>query len=129
MPLVDGSKLDYLHDGRLHEVNIIALEKSRRDIQIRLTCSTTAGLPEWEGKPLLLVAKDVFYSNIILLGHMAGFDSIDSCEMRISSETEEKLRKFASDGLVIPAVPLSVSFHSGSSVELVCWQLDVEVLI
>ena len=118
--------------GRLHDCDVtsIAYDISRamgRTIRLTMTCPSDFGYPEQNGRTLVLVAEDVAFSQHATV-YVAAPETIDALVPGVSPQLvelgAESRRRGASR---FPAVEFTVVFNTGSSLEVVCRSLQVEI--
>ena len=93
-------------------------------IELTIDCHPDLGYPPWNGKSLVLAAVDVYVSEHIVFA-IANPESIDAIRPGVSVELRARIARAIQMGARFPGLALTVSFHSGSSLQLICRQLMV----
>ena len=119
-------ELEWIHDCVLTDVLYDASSESVRSIKLSMRCPTDLGYAPWDGKGLVLVAIDVAVSKHIVWG-VAGAETIDAVRPGISAAVRESTREARRMGVRLPSLEFTVSFHSGSELEVICDRLEVAV--
>jgi hypothetical protein len=121
------AELEWFHDAIVESIDYLASEPTTRQLTIVLKCSNDAGTPEWDGKRVQITADDV-----VLMRHLvfatSNAESIDAIHESVSQEMIGMRMKLTSIGAMIPGKAFTINFHSGSSLELVCKGMLIEML-
>lgn len=115
-----------MHDCTLLSVFCDTSSDAGRSITLTMRCPTDLGYAPWEGKKLVLAAIDVAVSKHVLWG-VAGPETIDAVRAGVSTGVRESIVEVRRTGVRFPNLELTISFHSGSALEVVCRELQVEV--
>jgi hypothetical protein len=119
------TELEWVHDCTLLGVIYDTLSDAGRSITLTMRCPTDLGYPAWEGKDLVLTAIDVAVSKHVLWG-VAGPETIDAVRSGVSTSLRESTEEVRRAGGRFPSLEVTISFHSGSSLEVVCRELRIE---
>ena len=120
-------ELEWIHACELLQLTYSAPGSGPRSIELTFDCPPELGHAPWQGKRLVLAAVDVFVSEHFMFA-IANPESIDAIRPGISAQLRAKIAKAIEIGVVFPDIELTVTFHSGSSLELICRELVVRVV-
>jgi len=120
-------ELAWIHDCELLELTYRAPGSGPRVIELTINCPLDLGFAPWKGKQLVLTAVDVFVSEHVTFA-TANPESIDAIRAGVSDAFRERIATAISAGVRFPDLAVTVVFHSGSSLELICRQLMVRVV-
>lgn len=126
MRLEDGELLPYLHDAVLFDWRYDARTPGARTLVMMVQCNPDAGYEPWNDATLNLCARGVFLLRCTAWGFDLGQDTIDSWHEGVSNATASELGRLQAKGPRPPKRLFTVTFHSGSCIELVCDSLEVE---
>jgi len=118
-------ELAWIHDCDLLGI-LYDFGQEGRSIKLSIRCPTDLEYAPWEGKDLVLAAIDVALSRHVMWG-VAGPESIDAIRPGVSAAARESTLDARRRGIRFPSIELSISFHSGSSLEVICERLEVDV--
>jgi hypothetical protein len=119
-------ELEWLHDCVVSEFAYETASNSGRSIKIEMICPFDLGYPLWDGKRLVLAAARVAMSKHVMWG-VDGPESIDAVRPGISDEARESTLHARNLGIHFPALEFTISFHSGSWMEIICHDLEINV--
>ena len=119
-------ELEWIHDCALLGVLYDASSDAGRSIKLTMRCPTDLGFAPWEGKNLQLVAVDIALMKLIVCG-VAGPETIDAIRPGISKTVQESTMDARRMGVRFPRLEFTISFHSGSALEVICKDLQVDV--
>lgn len=117
--------LDWLHDSDVLAILYDGTEPGR-SLRIRLQCPDDCGYPEWEGRAVSIVARRITAFRHAVWGQ-ANIESFDGVELQISADLHTEIRNRLPPGHPGPAIECTMIFHSGSTLELACEKVEVEV--
>jgi hypothetical protein len=120
------AELEWVHDCTLLSVLYDTSSDAGRWITLTMRCPTDLGYAPWEGKKLVLAAIDVAVSKHVLWS-VAGPETIDAVRAGVSTDVRENTVDARRIGARFPSLEFTISFHSGSSLEVICRELQVEV--
>lgn len=123
---VSLQELAWLHDCNLISVLYDPSNPAARVIKIAIQCPTDLGHAPWEGRKLVIVAIDVALSIYTLWG-VGGDEMVDAIRPGISPSLEQAMVEPKQLGARFPELAFGISFISGSLLEIVCRELEVEV--
>ena len=127
MQLTTLEQLKWIHDcvlvGLAHEISSDGV----RLIRLTIECPPDLGYEPWEGKTLLLAAVDVAVSQYFLWS-VAGPETIDAIRPGVLTDIRARMTEAKEMGMRFPGLEFLISFHSGSLLEVVCKELQVEVI-
>ncbi len=126
MQLTTLEELEWIHDCELLHLTYNAPGSGPRSIELTFDCHPDLGYAPWEGKRLVLVAVDVFASEHFVFA-IANSESIDAIRPGVSLQLRERLATAIQMGVYFPDLAVTVSFSSGSSLQLICRHLMVGV--
>jgi hypothetical protein len=118
--------LEYLHDCVLLEMKYDAVSEDRK-LSLLLKAPDDLGYAPWDGQQLSVTADDVYFLQSVMWGHVAGAETLDAWNEGISDATQQDLDRHTATGLKVPALKYTITFHSGSYLELVCEDIAVDV--
>jgi hypothetical protein len=121
------SLLDYLHDADCHGLHWDCGNPNERTIAMTALVVPDAGYPEWDGRKVGLTFKNVFRCRFVGVGFVLGGDCLDSFHERLSPEFQAECARSRGAGVRMPSIGLWISFISGSSLQLVCDHVYVDV--
>ncbi len=116
----------WLHDC---DVTKIAYEFTRDDgksIALTMRSPDDSGYAPWEGKTLTLVLVDVKASRQFLW-NTHGLESLDAIRPGISDEMRQEVMGTTKLGARYPGLECTLVFHSGSWIESICRELQVDI--
>jgi hypothetical protein len=123
----EWSRLDYLHDAKVTAVTWDSSDPSKRQFILDLTCDPESGDELWQGKRLRVILSDVIAAFFQAWGHCAGDEYLSKLGNKISQEMQGKINELSHYGATIPEERFTISFSSGSEIEVVCESISVEV--
>ena len=126
MQLTTLEELRWIHDCELLHLIYNAPGSGPRSIELTFDCPPDLGYAPWEGRRLVLVAVDILVSEHVVFA-IANPESIDAIRPGVSAQLRERIAKAIQMGVRLPDLAVTVSFHSGSSLQLICRQLMVGV--
>jgi hypothetical protein len=118
-------ELEWIHDCVIYNI-VYGSEPNGRSIKLSMRCPADLGYAPWEGENLVLVAIDVAMSQHVMWG-VTGPETIDAIRPGISASARERAMDASRRGALFPSLEFTVSFHSGSSLEVVCEHVEVDV--
>jgi hypothetical protein len=127
MSIALASDLAWLHDAVATEFRYEIAENGNRRLTIFITANPNMGHPTWDGHRLKLTAHDVLLLKWTALGHSTNEESIDAWREAVINSFSE-IGPFLDMGGRTPAQAWKVSFHTGSSFDLVCERVTVSIL-
>jgi hypothetical protein len=120
-------QLEWLHDSVVHNVIYDASGDSGRLIRLAIHCHPQSGYEPWEGKELVLAAIDVAVSKHSVWGCVTAPETIDSINPGVSASVQGSTMELRRSVANFRNLAFTISFHSGSSLEVICRELQVEV--
>lgn len=126
MPSTTLNELECIHDCVLLSVLYDASSNTGQTIRLMMRCPIDLGHAPWEGKNLMLTAVGVAVSQHVVCG-VAGTETIDAVRPDISAVVREGTVAARRMGVRFPELEFTISFHSGSSLEVICQELWVDV--
>jgi len=121
-------ELAYLHDSEVLDISYVLTNPDSRTVIMRLQGDPEMGYSAWEGKVLRVTASGVFLFRCEGWGHTCDRETLDGWGKGVSAVTQAELARHATLGFRVPDLRFTVTLHSGSSLELVCDQVNVEVV-
>lgn len=118
-----GSLLEnvaYLHDARCLEVTWDCSRPNERAIRMKVVVDPDAELPTWNGKTLLIILSDVVAARFMAWGYTIGDECIDNWRQGVSDFLERESKVLVSKEISIPSLKFTISFRSGSELEVIC---------
>jgi hypothetical protein len=119
-------ELGWLHDSVVLNV-IYDPTGADRLIKISVRCHDDCGYPPWDGKNLTLCLKNVATLKYIIHGLQTSPETIGSVHPGISSALQESTMRARRMGVRYPDLEFTISFHTGSSLEVICQELQVDI--
>ena len=110
----------YLHDARCLEVTWDCSRRDQRAIRMRVVVDPDAELPSWNGKTLLINLSDVVAARFMGWGYTLGEECIDSWRQGVSDVLERECKVLISKEITVPSLKFTLSFRSGSELEVIC---------
>lgn len=126
MRITDMEQLEYLHDAIVTEITYVYTNSSK-DIRIVAVCDDDSGHLIWSGKTVIVTLSNVLRASGVLLGHVAGPDTIQSFSEGASGDMTQAVEELCSIGIVAPKAFLRLTLHSGSQIEIAFDEIDVRV--
>ncbi|PYP85682.1 MAG: hypothetical protein DMF61_16270 [Blastocatellia bacterium AA13] len=121
-------QLAYLHDSEVIEISYVLTDPNSRKVILNLKAHPDTGHQPWDDKPLRVTASGVYLLRCESWGHVLGNEAINAWSQGVSDDTRSQLAVHTSRGLHVPELEFTVTFHSGSFLELVCETVSVEVI-
>jgi hypothetical protein len=128
MQLISLEDLGWLHDAVVFSIAYDASDESSRSVKLTMRCNDEAGYPPWNGKDLVLIAVDVAVMTFVGRGAIIGPETFDQAYARVSDTLHESVVESQRMYPEYPRLEFSMCFHSGSEIEIICKNLQVEVL-
>jgi hypothetical protein len=126
MPSTTLDELAWLHDSELLSIQYDTSMVDARSIRLSMRCPTDLGYPPWEGKHLVLTANDVAASTHLMYG-VVGLETIDAVRAGVSPAFQSSTIEARRMGVRFPCLELTICLSSGSSLEIICRDLQVNV--
>ena len=126
-PLTDFSLLAYLHDAACRCIHWDCLDKDGRVLVLDLDVHPDTKFPDWDGRRMTLAFRNVALCRFNGWGHVAGGETIDRFDEKVSAEALSQCERLKASGLRVPRLNFSVSFISGSELELVCDRVEYQL--
>lgn len=127
MPASIVPNMEYLHDAEVRELRLSIAESGDRKLQLDVRCDPECGYDEWNDKYLCIEFADPLIVHGDLFGHMANVETLNSIDFEITPRVAASIAKLREFGLPAPKHVLSLSFHSGSNLEIACQ--DVKLVV
>jgi len=112
--------LVYLHDAKCSEITWDCSNPDCRSIRMIVIVDIDAGLPMWDGKQLQITLSDVLAIHFIGWGFVIGDEVIDDWRSGVSDFLEGECKSLHAKGIGVPSLRYTISFSSGSTLEVVC---------
>src|SRR5437879_5746010 len=112
--------LAFLHDAKCTEIVWDCNNPDSRTLHIGAIADSEAGYPLWDGKALRITLGDIVAARLIAWGYTMGDESFDSWRVGVSDSFESECKALTVTGIAVPPVRLSISFRSGSTLEVAC---------
>ena len=120
-------ELGWLHDSVVLNVIYDASQDAGRLLKLVICCHPDCGYEPWEGKNLVITAVNVAVIKYVVWGWVTAPETIDSIQPGVSKAVEESTMRAKRAGARFPNLELTISFHSGSQLEIICQDLQVKV--
>lgn len=117
-------ELGWLHDAVVHRIEYDATTISGRQLSVTLSCNKHSGSAEWAGKQLLFIAHDVLVMRH-LVWSTAGKEQLNTISGELSQDARDQLRMSSKGNSRFSGQALTMTFHSGSSLEMICKDFEV----
>jgi hypothetical protein len=118
-PTVD---LAALHDCELLDIKYDVSDPQERTLTLVLAPPADDALTQ----TLRIQARGVVFFQHTAWGHMIGPEILNGWDERISAALEQELERNRAAGVRVPPLRYTLTFHSGSWIELVCERLLYE---
>jgi len=112
--------LAYLHDARCLELTWDCSRPDERAIRMKVVIDPEVELPCWNGKTLLINLSDVVAARFMGWGYTVGEDCIDNWRQGVSDFLERECKVLILKGITVPSLKFTISFRSGSELEVIC---------
>ena len=122
--LHDATELEYLHDATVSSVLWDCSDPKSRCLTFQLIANEDCGFELWEGRSLRICLNDITVFQFEGFG-VIGAETIDSWRSEISSATKMKWDPLAESGIRLPKHYFTITFHSGSYIEVGCEEVMV----
>lgn len=119
-------RLASLHDSIVHQISYDATDAGAREVRISMTCPKKIGFAPWAGKHLILIAHDVLAMRH-LVWTTADAERLNLITRTLSEEAKSQLRLLEHGNSRLVGNALTMVFHSGSSIEMICRDFAVQV--
>lgn len=116
-------KLAYLHDAIVGQISLTTDETGSRTLRI-VHVHADCGYEPWNGRKVTIAFSNVWVALSRMLGHTSGVDTIDSIRDGVAQDVADTFRD---SGFAVPSTHLTVTFHSGSDMQIVCGDVDLEI--
>jgi hypothetical protein len=121
-------ELEWIHDCVVSNIVYDASASfGRRALRISMKCPVDLGYEPWGGKSMALVASDVAAFTQSVWGVVAEAETINAIRPGVSAAFQNSTTPWRSMGARFPELEFTVSFHSGSALEVICESLQVIV--
>jgi hypothetical protein len=125
MIVTDIQLLAFLHDAKCVEINWDCTSSNGRSIRLFVIADIEAGFSLWDGKALQISLCDVAAVRFTGWGFVTGDENVDSWQQGVSESLELECQALALRGISVPSLRFSISFRSGSTLEVVCSDVSV----
>jgi hypothetical protein len=125
MVVTDFQLLSYLHDATCSEITWACTKPDGRTLRLLLSADVAAGFPLWDGKNLLIMLSDVVAAHFIGWGFVGGDENVDSWWEGVSESLERECKSLTVKGIAVPSLRFTITFRSGSRLEVVCSEVSV----
>ena len=125
--LADFSLLAYLHDARCSVIAWDCSDPSLRRVRLFARADDDAGYEPWNGQAITIILSDVVMWRLFGVGFQIGDERIDSWRQGVSTDFESECSRLRNLGIGIPPLMFTIVLGSGSTIELVCQEVSVEV--
>ena len=122
----DIGQLEYLHDAIVKEISFTYSDTSK-NLRITTACDDDSGCFDWCGKTVIVTFLNVVRASGTLLGHVAGYDMVQSFSEGASADMKRSFQQLSGIGIAAPRVIVKLCLHSGSEVEIACDEISVRV--
>jgi len=128
MAVTDLSLLGYLHDSTVLEIKYDFSQRARRVVSFRIICHEESGYEAWSGKKINIALKDVIILNQTTYGAVIGREEINSWKSTVTLAVEQEVLRLEKAGINCSGIRFLVTFHSGSHLEGICREINLDVL-
>jgi hypothetical protein len=119
-------ELDWLHDSDVLSISYDTAGESDWPIRLTLLCPADSGFAPWEGKHLTLVATDVVRSQHVVC-QVRGGETFDNVKRGVSASLRDGAMRGRPAGVTFN-FEVTITFISGSTLEIICQKLEIAVL-
>jgi hypothetical protein len=123
MQAISLDELRWIHDCTLLKIVYDASSSDGRSVTMSILCPRDLGYEPWNGRHLTLVSTKLAMAKQ-LVWCTAGVETIDAIRPGISRETRQSIEEAQKRGARFPELELTISFHSGSTLELICQGME-----
>ncbi|HWE93676.1 MAG TPA: hypothetical protein VG269_06845 [Tepidisphaeraceae bacterium] len=120
-------ELAWLHDAILFDVVYDFSGDIGRSIKLSLRCHADSGYAPWNGRNLVVVAVNVAVTKSFIWGWVIGPETLDAIRPGVSGALRETTAEARRTGARLPSLEFTISFHSGSEIEVICESLQLDV--
>jgi hypothetical protein len=124
MQTVTLDELAWIHDCVLLNVVYDASCDAGRNVTWTMRCPKDLGYVPWQDKILELIAVDVAMLRHFAWG-VSGKETINAIRPGISNVAKESTMDAREAGVHFPDIEFTMDMHSGSSVEVICRNLQI----
>jgi hypothetical protein len=125
MVVTDFQLLSYLHDARCSEITWDCTSPNGRIMRLLVTVDNEAGYSLCKDKQLRLILSDVVAAHFTGWGFVTGPENVDSWRQGVSESLEGECKSLLARGIDVPSLRFSITFRSGSMLEVVCSEVSV----
>jgi len=125
MVVTDFQVFAYLHDAKCSEITWACTKPNGRAMRLLVTADREAGFPLWDGKNLLITLSNVVAVQFTGWGFVGGDENIDSWWQGVSESLERECKSLTAKRIAVPLLRFSITFRSGSTLEVVCAEVSV----
>jgi hypothetical protein len=125
MVVTDFQLLSYLHDAKCSEITWDCTNPDGRTMRLLVTADIEAGFSLWEGKKLLIILSNVVAAQLTGWGFVTGDENVDSWRQGVSESLERECKSLLARRIAVPSLRFSITFRSGSTLEVVCSEVSV----
>lgn len=115
-------ELQWLHDSDVLNIEYDFTNERAWSIRLTLSCPTDLGYAPWEGRVLVLLAADVVRSNHSVCS-VVGSETFDQIDPGVSQTLQANASREGRSG----REAFTIAFISGSTLEVICQELLVEI--
>jgi hypothetical protein len=123
----DVRQLGWLHDAEVHSI-VYDPSPEACTLKLHVRCHDDAGYPPWNGRKLLLAANGLHAMTQSVWRCAGATETIDGIRLGISAEFQASTDEARRRGIRFPSLELSICFHSGSEIEMICQAIEVRII-
>ena len=128
MPVVnDFTLLSFFHDADCNSLCWNCQDPSIRRVIFDVKVDDDIEFDTWVGQNVSLVFSDVVACRFVGWGVQIGQERIDTILEDISTELTDECKQLQSAGYNVPPFRFTIVLGSGSTIELVCQEVAVEM--
>jgi len=118
----------YLHDAEIKDISLSIASDGIRTVTISMTCDSDCGYVPWNGQNLHIKFVDALVVNAEFFGYTSNPETLDSLMRQSSAKLDKIIKKLVDCGIGQPRLYFTLSFHSGSSLDIACNEVSLELV-
>lgn len=117
----------YLHDAAVLQLSLAIDGHGISSLRLEVESHSDTGHSDWNGKHILIIAREIVLCSFDACGYSSNRDTIRDISNEVSATFTAKIADLTSRGVRVPRSQLQLMLNSGTLVELVCRNIDVEL--
>jgi len=111
-------RTDFFHDAEVYKIGVSIGESGNRQLELQLRCDSDCGYESWNDKRFSIVFANPVIILADLLGHVANVEMLNGWDLRGAQRIRERIKRLTKSGLPSPKHVASITFHSGSTLDV-----------